>query len=503
MLRKLLILTILISFSTFSTLLAQNSILEKSDELIKKGQVEAAYQLLQKYAYTNSKNVDYVWKIAKLAYWNSDIDASKTYYNTALKLDRNNFNIKLDYAKMLFDLGDYRESIELLDQYLLHDNTAVDIHFLLIKANFYDGKVKNAQYLIKKLPLTQQSTAQIKELKQEIAIFTALNIGLSLAFTDDDQPLKTLTPQIKLAKQENHFINWSIEGAFNKFNNDTLSSSAQTIKVGNKFHFRKLALNTNVFLGATLLNSSKKNSIIGGILLSKKISNAFALELTAMRNPYYYSLPSTQVLVTQDNIGAALIINNLAKFTGKFQIQQQIYNDNNKISSTFGWVLSPSLGKKNVQAKIGYSFDYTDSENDNFKPIKSLNEIIQNYASSQVIAGIFHPYFTPNDQKTQNALLWLLIKPIKHLEINFTGSYAISATFNNPIFFLNKDNSNQTVFEKDFLKQNYKPANYKASITYDAHKQFSSTLNYEYFKSAYYTANIFTLSLNYRLINEK
>ena len=503
MLQKSFTLFLLLSFYTVNTLLAQNSLLQRSDELTKKGEVAKAYQLLQKYQYTNAKNVDFVWKLAKLAYWNSDIDAAKTYYNSVLKLDRNNFNIKLDYAKMLYELGDYQESSELLKQYLVHDNTSEDISTLLVKAKFYDGKVKNAEQLITTLPLPIQSSIQIKQLKEEIAIYKALNIGLSVAFTNDDQPLKTLMPKIKIGKQENHFINWSVEAAFNNFSNDTLSSSAQTIQAVNKFHFRKLGLDANVLLGATILNSNNKSSIIGGILLSKKISSAFALELEAIRNPYYYSIPSTNVLVTQDNIGGALVINNLAKFTGRFQIQQQIYNDNNKINSTSGWVLSPSLTGKNFQTKIGYSFDNTDSDNDNFTPVKSLNEIIQNYANSQVIDGIYNPYFTPNHQKTQSALLWFLLKPTKHLEINFTGTYALSATFENPILFLNTDDLNQTVFDKAFLKQKYKPANYRAGITYTVNKKFSSALNYEYFKSAYYIANTFMLSLNYRLINEK
>lgn len=504
MLRKSLILSVFISFTIFGTTLAQQSILEKSDELTNKGKIAEAYQLMQKNSTTtNVKNVDFVWKIAKLAYWNGDVEASKKYYNSALKLDPNNFNIKLDYAKILFDLGDYKESIVLIKQYLANDNSSVDVQALLIKATFYDGQVRSAQNLIEKLPKPVKSAAQIIELKKEIATFKALNIGASVAYTNDDQPLETFTPRIKIGAQENQLVNWSIAGAFHNFSNDTLKTTAQTFQVGNLFHFNELKLDANVFLGATLLNSNDKDAIIGGVWLSKKINNAFALEVEASRNPYYYSIPSTQVLVTQDNLGAALVIKDLAKFTGKLQLQQQIYNDNNKINSISGWVLTPSLGKKNIQAKVGYSFDNTNSQTDNFRSVKSLNEVIQNYASSEVIAGVFDPYFTPNSQNIQNALLWLLIKPFKFVEINFTGSYALSATFENPVLFLNKNNVNQTVFDKDFIKTNYKPANYRASITYDEHKSFSSALNYEYFKSAYYTANTFMLSLNFRLINEK
>ncbi len=502
MLRKSLLLLLLFPILTISTALAQKSTLDRSDELTKKGEVAAAYQLLKRYANSNSKNVDYIWKIAKLAYWNGELDESKKYYSVAIKIAPTNLNIKLDYAKMLFELGDYSESIVFFKEYLAYDSSSVDIHALLIKANFYNGDVKNALSLIAKLPSNLQSSPQIIAIKQEIATFSALNLAASLAFIEDDQPLTTLVPRIKISKQENHLINWSIGVALHKFNNDTVSNTAQTVQVGNLFHFRKLKLDANVFLGATLLANSQ-NSVIGGLWLSKKISNAFAVELEATRNPYYFSIPSTQTLVTQDNLGAALVINDLAKFTGRLQLQQQIYNDKNKINSISGWVLSPSIGKKNIQAKIGYSFDDTDSENDNFKPVKSLNEVVQDYPNSQNIAGFFNPYFTPNNQKTQNVLLWLLVKPVKHVEIIFTGNYALSAKFDNPVLFLNKDGSNQTVFDKDFLTQNYKPANYRASIKYDVNKKFSSAINYEYFKSAYYTANTFMLSLNYRLINEK
>lgn len=503
MLRKLLTLILFINVASVNILMAQGSILAKSDDLVKKGKLEEAYQLLQRYVKTYAKNPDLQWKIAKVAYWNKDIYAAKDYYNAAIKLSPTNLNIKLDYAKVLYEIGDYKESSEFLNQYVAYDKTAEDIWILLIKANFYDGKVKDAERLITIAPANIQSDLQITQLKKEIAEYKALSIGVSLAFTDDDQPMNTFKPKIRIGKRENHFINWMVEGAFNNFNNDTLSASSQTIKVGNTLHFRKLGLDANLSIGATILNSNSKGSVIGGITLSKNITKAFALEFEATRNPYYYSIPSTQVLVTQDNVGGAIVVNDLLKFTGKFQIQQQTYNDNNKIKSTSGWLLSPSLTGKMFQTKIGYSFDDTDSDRDNFRAVKTLNQIIQNYANSTEIIGVFDPYFTPHNQKSQNALLWLLVKATDQLEINFTGNYPLSATFENPILFLDKDNLNQTVIEKDFVKQNYKPTNYRAGITYRPSKKISTGLNYEYFKSAYYTASTYMLSFNYRLINEK
>ena len=503
MLRKSISVIIFITFISVSMLMAQASILNRSDELIKKGKIEEAYKLLQRSARTYAKNADFQWKIAKVAYWDGDISASKDYYNAAIKLSPTNLNIKLDYAKVLYEIGDYKEASVFFSQYLAYDNTVEDIWAQYIKSSLYDGKAKDAERLIATAPANIQSALQMTALKKEILEFRALNIGVSAAYTSDDQPMYTITPKFRIAKRESHYLNWSVEGAFNSFTNDTLSSSSQTIKVGNTVHFRKLGLDAQLSFGATLLNSGSKSSIIGGILLTKSITKAFALESEFSRNPYYYSIPSTQTLVTQDNIGGAIVINDLAKFTGRLQIQTQTYNDKNKVQSTSGWVLSPSLTGKKFQTKIGYSFEDTNADRDNFKSVKSLNQIIQNYATTKEIVGVFDPYFTPRHQKSQNALLWLLIQATDDIAINFTGNYALSATFDNPVLYLDKDNLNQTYIQKDFIKQNYKPTNYRAGVTYTPNKKLITGLNYEYFKSAYYTANTFMLSLNYRLVNEK
>ncbi len=476
---------------------------EKTDKLIKEGKLEDAYKQLKSYQLMYPNDFLTSWKTAQLAYWTWDIENAKRYFKLTLKLDGTHVLVKEDYAKMLFAIGDYKEAAILFSELRTASPEATEIWAYNIKSYYFNNELSKAMDLLLQMPESVKSNPELLALKSEIAAYKAVNINFSTSYTDDNQPMKTLVPKFRISKMHNSYLNWYFEGTFNQFSNDTLDASSQIVKIGNKFTFNNLKLTADVHIGSTILPALEESAFIGGLLLSKKITKGVDINAELSRNPYYYSLPSTSSFVIQDNLGIALVIKDIEKFSGTFQHQNQMFNDDNTIVASSFWFLSPGIGTKKINAKIGYAFEAMDSENDNFESIKPLAQVVEEFGTNTTINGIYNDYFTPQNQKIHSALVAIQLKLTPKTEINLVGSYGFSAKWDNPFLFLNEDSMGQLFIDKGFATENFKPATFKADFTYAVNTKLNMGLHYNYFKTAFFTANTFMLNLNYKIFSEK
>ena len=99
-------------------LLANNSFAQQkkdtrqfSKDLKDAGNIKDSYKILKTYLKDHPKEFNALWFCAKLAYWNWDIDNAKKNYQTCLAQQPKNYYLKLDYAMMLVELGNYNEAI--------------------------------------------------------------------------------------------------------------------------------------------------------------------------------------------------------------------------------------------------------------------------------------------------------------------------------------------------------------------------------------------------------
>ena len=499
----LVVLLLLTSLQTAAQRIKIPTIFEKTDLLIKDQKLDQAYSMIKRYQVSHPTNLDATWKTAQLAYWNWDIDNAKIFYKAAIKLDESNNAIKYDYSKMLFALGDYDEASDLFKHLLVTDPNNLEVWAYRIKAHFYNNDLDGALSAYNEMPDLIKENPDLIDLKNQILYLKAINISISGSYVNDNQPMQTVTSKFRISKMKSALVHWYAEGTYNTFSNDTLKSNSPNFKVGNKFTFVKLKLEADVSLGATVLPRASEFALIGGIVLSQKLGAGASLNAELSRNPYTYSLPSTTNFVLQDNLGIALSISNLEKFSGNIQFQSQKFNDANTIAATSLWFLSPSFGKGKVKGKIGYAYESMNAKNDNFTSVKSLAEILQDFETTNSIAGFYSSYFTPRNQVIHNVLLTAAFTISPKFNINLTGSYGLSAKWDNPYLFLNNNDAGEVFIDKDFTTEKFKPASFKVDVNYVLSQKFNIGLHYNYFKTAFFTANTFMLNLNYKIIREK
>ena len=460
------------------------------------GHYKKAFRTLKPYAVKHPEDFDMQWFAAKLAYWNWDVVGAKTFYKKALALKKEHLYVRLDYAKMLVDIGDYGFAIQLLKQYIQFDKWSADAQLYYIKAQYYSGNLTAALDAIHQMPDYMQQGNEVAALKKEIRFKHGYNLLLANDFVNDDQPLKTISPSLNIGRQHSALLNWQAAGSFQSFQNDVINTNAHVVELSNKMNVLRWHQQWNVHLGMSSL-SKQSSETIGGIEVQQSLLKHFSLGLEAERKPYFYSLASTQTAVVYNSFATSLSTNDFKKFSGKLQLQQQQFDDKNAITNASVWLLSPSLNWKWLSIKAGYSYQSSNATINHYAPTISIDSFLTNYDSTRKIPGVYSPYFTPANQTIHAALLWLEMKPSKKLVFTVTANFTLSASLDNPYFFLNKDNNNNVFFDKGFVKQTYQPAHYKADLSFKQSKQWQLGLGFEYLKTNYYEANYFHCYLSF------
>ena len=94
---------------------------------------KASIDLLGIYIQKHPKNMDAKWLLAQTLYWDKQINPSKAMYEKAMTENPTNYYLKLDYAKMLVDLGELDKAQTLLNTYITYDATSADALIALAK----------------------------------------------------------------------------------------------------------------------------------------------------------------------------------------------------------------------------------------------------------------------------------------------------------------------------------------------------------------------------------
>jgi tetratricopeptide (TPR) repeat protein len=168
---------------TSAALLAQDnpkSTFEEADLLIKQEKFSQAYILMKRYQTTNPNDFNAAWKTAQVAYWNWQVENAKLFYEIAIKLEPSNNDVKFDYAKMLFDVGDYKEAEVLFTTYRTANPSSAEAWIYSIKNLYFDKQLKKALDLYEQIPSSLGTNTDLKELKAEIYIYKATKVGFSV-----------------------------------------------------------------------------------------------------------------------------------------------------------------------------------------------------------------------------------------------------------------------------------------------------------------------------------
>ncbi|MES2396918.1 MAG: hypothetical protein V4549_12980, partial [Bacteroidota bacterium] len=219
--------------------------------------------------------------------------------------------------------------------------------------------------------------------------------------------------------------------------------------------------------------------------------------------PYLNTISSLKNNVMQNNVSAFVSFDKSNSWKGKAGYTFQQFNDGNYMQSAYGWVLSPSLRFSKFETTIGYAYNYCDTKDNRFVPVKTLNEIIAVYSSTAQITGEYNPYFTPQNQQIHSVLGNVIFSPFKSLSFSVNAKIGFYAVADNPYLFLDKSTANELVITRGFVSEKYFPMEIKGKINYTLSRKMEVEADYVYLQTFYFNSNTINLAFKYTFINEK
>lgn len=468
-----IILLFLIGISTNLKSQTVYTAIDTAKSWYQKGDYKSAYIILHTYL-EKQKNQDKtyatsIWLAARLAYFNYNFVIAKEYYQRALKQLPNNNELLIDYGGFLMNISQFNKAIEILTPLQQFSQAK----FYLAKTYYWNGDFKNAKEVINTFIEKEKEVEEYKTFLYEFSLASALHAKLNLGYLSDNQPLGQLSTGINLSKKFSNILHPSLNlNYLSNHANDTSNTFYKAL-VGNIFSLNKLKINTMIGIA----NISNNSDIIYKLNLSFKIANGLYAELESNKQPYLYTIASTKNLLLSSSNIALINIENYQNFSGKIIFELMQFPDNNTITNISAWILSPSITKGNIKAKIGYSFSSSNAERNTFinKNVAPVNNDIK---------GIYYPYFTPKNQYIHYALATLSVNENKSFWFKGNISVPIYAKLDNPYFF----NSVSGV-SKDYYTQTFSPIEAHSELGYKLSDRINIGCNYTYISNNFYSAN--------------
>ena len=484
----------------YNNLHAQNSIdtISLAKKIRDNHQFKKAADLLNKYSTNHPDQLNPIWLSAQTAFWRHKYTQSKEWYDKAIAAYPSNYYLKLDYAKVLADMGEFEKSTELLNSYLKYDPTNAEAMLTLAKIDFWQGNFKAAEEKINKILAQHPKYSEAHSLKDELLLAQSSWLSIHGVYNTDDQPLQTISPSIEAGYFFHPLasVHMNIEAPV--FIKDGSSSNAGSVEIGNKATFYKQALTTDISVGMVKFPLSNLTEFRGNLSITKTFAKFLDINLSADRKPYFYSRSSIDTNIMENKFGMQASWTNKFSVHGTAGVLINNFPDNNLISTYYANIYSPVLKFNKINAFAGYGYNYSSAAENHFTPGKTFSEYSLDPTTS--ISGNYIPYFTPNQQQIHSIIASVDYQPKKNIQLGIGANYGFYATTQNPYFYPDYTSSSIT---KEYIEQQFSPAEINAYFIYKVSKKLNLKIAYQYHQSFFYTTQFVDFTLKANFWNEK
>lgn len=500
---KYILIPILFFLLNAGNLSAQQYSLDETLSIAKslrdKGEIENAAHILADYNRKNPGNIYIMRLYAETLFWLKEYDLSDQYYSYCIEKEPNNIDIYYEYSLMLFEWNKYNGVINLLEIYTnTYDNVA-SAESLLGISYYYEGEFKKATTHLEKAQKLNPDDGRNNKTLNELYEITKPWINFGTSYSEDSQPLNSLSPEIRAGNYFGKALNLSLMANVQRFTNDSLNSSFLNFRLQNHFLFPKAGFSAKVFGGLYKAPNNSKANLVWGAEIHQRLAKNLFINALAESTPYTFTHWSIDSSFSTLKTHVNLEYSKSKSWNAKAGYMNEIFGDNNNIQTMYAWGLSPEIKLSVFGFYFGYAFSYADSKETRLTPETSLDHFMSNYLNDSTLNGFYIPYFTPHEQFTHLLLFNVMIYPIKNLELKLHSATAVYATALNPYFYLDTNNGGKTFIKTDYYTETYTPYNYGAELNYHISNKLILRLEYSHIRTYYFDTDNFSINLNYRI----
>lgn len=482
--------------------------LEMAKEFHDSGKLKEALKLLEPYNAAHPADLNTGWIYAQAAWWAKQYTLAKKIYELTIWYHPENLYIQVDYANMLVSMGKYQQALPYLKNFMANYPDNYEVHQTLTKIQYYKGNYKKAMtealILEDKDPVNQETAT----LLEDIRLAKAPWISITGNYFSDNQPLQTISPILQSSVWLHPLSTLRFSLRTPLFSQGGTYTNALWLQAGNSSFI--WYGNWTVTLDAGVLKYPYKNTTTwtGNFELQKRSYRHLLTIFQAERRPYFNTGSSIDTVVNEYHVAETIRWDNYKSWSGEISYNWDYFlTDYNAIYAIAGWGLTPPLKASVFDFRLGYGVSYSTATDDNFQPVDSKADIIANYDPAVGINGIYYPYFTPNHQFVNSALLAIGIHPVKGFDIGISGNLGFFAKAKIPYLYLdtngNGNGNGQIVIKKDFSNERYFPYTISAFISWQVSEKVSLRADYRYNSTYFYNENYAGVQLKIHLWNAK
>jgi Tfp pilus assembly protein PilF len=465
---------------SLSSEISEEDVVKTTNYYITRKEYNKASLFLSKcYTHFFSESLKVNWLYAHVLSLNGDKIQAADKFKKAISISPMDKNLQMDYARLLYEMGEIDKVVILMSKFMDTDSTNVE--FLLMQANisFWKGNLNNSRKKIDKIQEIYPNTAITNSLTQQIKELTAFNIKTNFEYQTDSQPLDYFAEHIVLSKYKSRYLNAKLE--ISNYNFSPQKEQAFILKLSNQFYFDKLKLVANV-TGGFYKNFSEKTDWIGGINITHKLRPNLSLNLGYSKESLLSALPSTAFNLTHQDVFGGIDYNNklLIVHAG---YKEQFFKDDNIIKSIGSWILSQPMKIRKFNFQFGYSYSYTDAKDILF------------FFDNQGL-GVYDPYFTPKEQEIHSGLFIVNYKPTTKISFEAKVNYGFTATVRNPYPLQVTATSIEI---GGFYDETFTPVELTGNIKYRFSNRLTAKITYTNQETFFYKRENINLGLNFNI----
>lgn len=465
-------------------------------ELRNAGDLAGAVRLLRSRLSEEPNDAQAIRLLAQTLYWLKQFDLARSVYDKALTRHRDNVEIRLEYARMLVEIGDGRGARVLLAP--LADIPAVAARALTLigTLDYWEGRLTAAASRFRAALKADSTSSEARRQWSEIATITAPWVGIGFEAAHDDQPLNRVAPSLDVGV----FLTplWSLEadGRSDSYRSgDSLSRSVQAGEVSLRGYTPGLRLETE-FSGGVIHRSFGPS---GGDWTARlqgrfRLPGHFTIGGRAERKPYFHATASLTIPVIVREFTALVGLNDPAGWLGEAALGRLRYPDGNTLISGYAWLLGPVMRRRRTTLSVGYAFSAQDARESRFV-LANPSQLAQPGSPGFDLAGRYVPYYTPDNVIAHSVIGSMTLRPGRGTTISGNGAWAISAHERVTVF--THSGAPPTVQAGTF-RRTFTPWSARLVIAQDFARGWSVRAHAEHNRTAFYAASAGAIAMLYR-----
>lgn len=498
--RYLLLLFFLLSFLRTNISYGQNmDTLNYAKELRDIGERGKSINLLKTYYGNHKKELYAGWFFADALFKNKEYDKASRIYNETIRNHPKNIDLRLDYAIKSTEIGMFREALFHLNKmnYKIPKDYKFAVKKTLAKIYFWQGKYKRSLSNIKAALSIYENDQESLKLRKEISKIQSNWMRIDASYTDNNQPLTIMSPNIEMGFYHNSALSSKFEINSSFYSKDYKMYYGGGLTGALIYHL--LNYKTTLELGVGLIGlPSNTYNIAASLLLKKKIFKHTEFIASYNYTPYLSTIASIDKKVMQNILGVSLERNNTSSWMGKISFDTHNFPSiENSYYALSTWIVSPNIKLSQFSFRIGYGFNYSDSKNNSFNSKLSLKELLSMQDTAVIIKGVYDPFFSPQNQKIHSVVGMISYQPTKSINVGININYGVKASADTPYLFLDNNENSGLYIKRDYFDRDFNPVEVNGYLSYQLDDFASVKAYYKYQKTTYYTSYITGLTTKF------